>query len=185
VDEDSDVNLTGLVVVSPEPWYGNSFYVSDPDGDLFGGAVVYSFDDITIPAIGAVVDVQGEYEEYRGNSEVIVFEAADITDTGDTVDLAPIALATACDISEAYEGMLVTVPTVAVLQSSDGSNYGFYEIEDCQNFQIGSDFFGSDDFGTMTPGGAGTITNLIGVVIDEWDVYSIHPRDAYDWDSWL
>jgi hypothetical protein len=81
--------------------------------------------------------------------------------------------------------MLVTVPTVAVLQSSDGSNYGFYEIEDCQNFQIGSDFFGSDDFGTMTPGGAGTITNLIGVVIDEWDVYSIHPRDAYDWDSWL
>jgi len=184
VGEDSDVEIDGLVVVSPEPWYGNSFYVSDPDGDLYGGAVVYSFDDITIPAIGAVVDVIGEYEEYRGNTEIIVFDGADITDTGDTIDLDPIPLADACDINESYEGMLVSVASVDVLQSSDGAQYGFYEIEACQNFQIGSDFFGSDDFETATPGGAGTITELIGIVIDEWDTYSIHPRDEFDWTTW-
>ncbi len=184
VDIDSDVELSGVVVISPETWYGNSFYVSDPDNPAFGGINIYSIDDITVPAIGTIVDLEGEYEEYRGNGEVVVFDADDITDTGDSVDHDPIALADACDINESHEGMLVNVPALTVTQSSEGADYGFYDVEGCPNLLVAADFFAdSEDFANLT-GGPGDIVNLTGVVIDEYDEYAIHPRDNLDWDTW-
>jgi len=184
VSEGSTVGLEDLAVISPAPWFGDAFYVSDIDGDLFGGALVYSPSSLTPPPVGTVVSVDGEYAEYRGNTEIIIWDAADVLEVGGPVAVAPIPLTDACDIAEAHEGMLVTVPTVAVTQSADGETYGWYEIAACPDKQVGSDFFGSADFATSTPGGAGTITGLTGVVIDEFDVYGIHPRDTSDWDSW-
>ncbi len=184
VFENDDVEATGLVVVSPAPWFSDSaFFAVDPAGDLFAGIEIYSWADAPAPAIGAVVDVSGEYEEYRGQSEIVVQEDSQITDTGDTADVPVLDLADAC-VSEQHEGMLVRIATLDVTQDSDGNNFGYYTVEGCTNVVVGSDFFDDSDAFNAATGGAGTITDLVGVVTDELDTYNINPRSTDDWASW-
>ena len=185
--EDSDVSLEGLVVVSGSPWFSdNAFFAADADGDLFGGILVSGIQsaDFDVPAIGAVIDVEGENEEYRGQTELIVFNADDLTDTGDVVEPPIIDIADPCDIGEGHEGMLVRVASLTVSQDSDGAEFGYYTVEGCSNLQVGAEFWADREEFSSDTGGEGEVVNLVGIVNDKLDFYLINPRDTDDWDSW-
>jgi hypothetical protein len=180
VSEGTELQVDGLVVVSPEPWYG------DPAGGPFSGALVYSFDkSMSLPDIGTVVNVHAEYSEYRGNTELLVEDAADVEDSGTTAELVATELDDACALDESLEGMLVSVAELVVdEQDGTASDWGYYEVDGCPNVHVGSEFFmETEEFQTAT-GGAGTILGLVGVVSDRYEILSVNPRDADDWTSW-
>ncbi len=180
-----DVTLTGLVVVSPEPFFGDSVWAMDPAADSFGGVQLFwTDDDVTLPAIGDIVDVEGEADEYRGQTEVIIFDPADVSVTG-SGDATPVAVADACDIGEHHEGMLVTIPSVTVdAQDGDAEDFGYFTVTGCPLVKVGAVFWTSPaDFASDT-GNGGEIVNLVGVVVDSNNEYRINPRTTADWDSW-
>ena len=184
VAEEDSVSLEGLVVVSPAPWFSDSsFYAIDPDGDFFAGLLVNTNSDDDAPPVGTYVDVEGDYEEYRGQTQVFAF-GDDITVGADDAVVTAIEVADPCDIGEAHEGMLVTIPSVDVTQDSDGADFGYYTVTGCGNVVVGSEFWGDFDEFNDDTGGEGTITDLVGVVNDELDTYAINPRSDADWASW-
>jgi len=187
--EDSPATGTGLVVVSPETWYGNAFYAVDPAVSAFGGVLVYSNQDgTTIPPIGSIIDVaNASYVEYRGNTELVVESSSDITVTGTEAnpDNLAVTVLNACDITEAHEGMLVSVPSVAVLaQDSNCESWGYYKVSGCSDVHVGGEFFADPSAFNAAAGGAGSITDLVGVVSARYNVWTINPRDQYDWTAW-
>ena len=186
---ESDASATGLVVVSPETWYGGAFYAVDPNVTAFGGMLIYSNDDnTTIPAIGSIIDVSGaEFNEYRANSQLVIEGDAAIATTGTHSDVASLAVAVLdpCTISEAHEGMLVSVPSVTVLaQDSNCSDWGYYKVTGCSEVHVGGEFFLDSSAFNNASGGAGTITDLVGVVSARYNVWTINPRDQFDWTAW-
>jgi len=189
VAEDSAASASGLVVVSGETWFGDAFYAVDPSVTGFGGVLIYSNeDDTTIPAIGSIIDVSNAtYVEYRGNTELVVDSAADVTTTGTHSDPSSLAVAVLdpCSISEAHEGMLVSIPSVTVVaQDSNCESWGYYEISGCSDVHVGSELFANADAFNSASGGAGSITGLVGVVSARYNVWTINPRDQYDWTTW-
>jgi uncharacterized protein YdeI (BOF family) len=184
VDEDDSVSLEGLIVISPAPWFSDgSFFAVDPDGDFFAGLLVNTNSEDPPPPVGTYVDVDGNYEEYRGQTQVFAF-GDDISIGADDGLVTALEVADPCTIGEAHEGMLVTIPTVDVTQDSDGADFGYYLVTGCGNVVVGSEFWGDFDGFSSDTGGEGTITNLVGVVNDELDTYAINPRSDADWDSW-
>ncbi|MCP4870865.1 MAG: hypothetical protein GY898_19350 [Proteobacteria bacterium] len=184
VEEEDGVTLEGLIVISPAPWFSDSsFYAVDPAGDFFAGLLVNTNSEDPAPAIGTEVDVEGDYEEYRGQTQVFAF-GDDISVGDDGNDVTPMEVTDACAVGEAHEGMLVTIPSVAVTQDSDGADFGYYTITGCDNVVVGGEFWGDFDEFNSDTGGEGTITDLVGVVNDELDTYAINPRTDSDWASW-
>jgi hypothetical protein len=188
-NKESDASATGLVVVSPETWFGDAFYAVDPATSAFGGILIYSSaDDTTIPAIGSIIDVtDAEYDEYLSNSQLKIEGDASITTTGTHSDVASLAvtLADPCSVSEAHEGMLVSIPSVSVLaQDSNCASWGYYKVSGCSEVHVGGEFFADSEAFNSASGGAGTITDLVGVVSARYNVWTINPRDQYDWTTW-
>lgn len=183
--EGDDVSVTGLLVVSPEPFFGDSVWAVDPAAETFGGVQLFwTDDDVTLPAIGDLVDVEGEVGEYRGQTEIIIFDPSDVTITGTDV-VTPLVVADACDVNEQHEGMLITIPSVTVdEQVGDAADFGFYTITGCPMIRIGATFWSGTDAFNDDTGGGGEIVNLVGVVTDNNNEYRINPRSDADWDSW-
>jgi hypothetical protein len=184
VELDDDVTAT-LIVNSPEPFFGGAFFAQSVDGGDFTGVQVYGAGDFTQPSVGDIVTVTGEYEEYRGQSEIVIFGNDDLTVDSTGTEVAALTVADPCSIGEAHEGRLVTVPSLVVTQDGDGESFGYYSAEGCHLIQINATFFESAEAFQTATGGPGTITNLTGVVTDKYDVYTISPRGETDWDSWV
>jgi hypothetical protein len=181
---DDDVTAT-LVVTSPEPFFGGAFFAQTTDGGDYTGVQVYGAGDFSQPDVGDIVTVTGEYEEYNGQSEIVIFGNDDITVDSTGANATPLSVTDPCTLGETHEGRLVTVPTLTVNQDSDGANYGYYSVEGCPLIQVNATFFSDTDAFAAATGGPGTVTNLTGVVIDKYDVYAIAPRGESDWDSWV
>jgi predicted small lipoprotein YifL len=178
-------SVTGLVVNSPSPFFGG-FYAQMSTGGDFEGIQVFWFEDdlVTPPAIGTTIDVDGFVNVFRGQKQITVIDAADLTvGAAGTVD--PVVVANACDIDERHAGLLVQIPSVTVEeQDGDANNFGYYEVDGCNHIRVESDFIGpAEDFAANT-GGGGEIVDLVGIVKDENDTYGIHPRTTSDWTSW-
>ena len=183
VDEDTEVSVDGLVVTSPATFYG-AFFVQDLDATgEFAGIMVYDvFDNLTVPAIGDVVNVTGDVENFDGQTQFAVFSSDDFetTSTNRAGDIVPLALTSACDLTEAHEGMIVTIPSVTV----GALDYNFYPVDGCANIGVSS-LFWADVTGFETDtNGAGDITDLVGVVAEDLDELTINPRDTLDWGTW-
>ncbi len=184
VDEDTEVTINNVVVTSPEPFFGDAFWVQDLDatGNFAGIQVFAIFDDLDIPAIGTELNITAEVENFRGASELILFSSDDLVETGNdrSGDIVPLEITDPCTIGEEHEGMLVSIPSVTV----DEIDFNFFPVDGCSNIGISSLFW--DDvagFETDT-GGAGVVTNLVGIVSERYEEMSINPRDVNDWDSW-
>ena len=185
LDEETEVTLEGLVVTSPAPYFGDAFFAQDLDATgNFSGILVYSvFDELEAPEIGTVIDVTGEAEWFRGLAQLVVFDTEeDYTETGDpnrAGDIVPLEITDPCDIGEEHEGMLVSVPTATVEEYDF-----FYPFAGCETIGIGSMFWDDLDSFQDETGGAGTVTNLVGVVSSRFDERTINPRSTDDWDTW-
>ena len=181
----TEMAIGDLVVVAGEGRVANTFWVQDPAVESYGGIQVFSFEDINIPDVGDSVQVTGEYSTYNGQAELVVSGNGDVS-TGPAVAATPLVVGDACTIGEAHEGMLVRIASVMVnSQDAEGAEFGFHTVVGCPLVHVGGFFF--DDaaaFSTATGGGAGEVVDLVGVVGDYFNEYSIHPRSAADWASW-
>jgi len=189
VDEASPASASGLVVVSPETWFGGAFYAVDPNVTAFGGMLVFSSDEnASIPPVGSIIDVSdATYQEYRANSQLVIDSNDSVTTTGSHPDVNSLAIAVLdpCSITEAHEGMLVSIPSATVVaQDSNCESWGYYQVSGCPEIHVGSELFDSADSFNSASGGAGTITDLVGVVSARYNVWTINPRDAFDWTTW-
>mgnify|MGYP002629693453 CR=1 FL=1 len=184
VDEDTEVTIDGLVVTSPAPFFGNAFFVQDIDAvGNFAAAEVYAiFDDLEIPDIGDVVNVSGDVENFKGMTEIVVFNGSDVVKTGANRagELTPLVLASACDITEEHEGMLVSVASVEVGEL----DYNFYPVDGCPKIGVSSLFWPTVTGFEDDTAGSVTITDLVGIVGESFDEMSINPRDNLDWGTW-
>ncbi len=181
----TNTTLTGLLVVSQAPFFGNSFFAIDPEADSFGGALIYSFDDLNSPpAIGDTVNVTGELSEYKGRTEIVIDGSDDISVTASGADVTPTTLSSACDLTEAHEGTLVTIASVTVgNQDTHAEDNEYFEVDGCSTVRVDGVFFDDGEFAGLA-GGAGTITNLTGIVDSYLEARSINPRSSDDWEAW-
>ncbi len=182
VDEETEITVTG-VVNSPEPFFGDAFYMQDIDaaGGFTGIQVFAIFDDLNIPAIGTEITITGEAESYRGGSQIVLFSSDDLVVGDDRSDeLTPLEITDPCTIGEEHEGMLVSIPTLDV----GDLDFNFYPVDGCPLIGISSAFWSDVEGFEQDTGGAGTVTNLVGVVSERFDEMSINPRTVSDWDTW-
>jgi hypothetical protein len=140
------------------------------------------FDDLEVPAIGTELNITGEVENFRGASELILFSSDDVEETGNdrSDDIVPLEIADPCDIGEEHEGMLVRIPAVTV----GDLDYNAFPVNGCPRVGVSSLFWSDVSAWESDAGGAGEITNLVGIVNERYDEMSINPRTVGDWDSW-
>jgi len=187
VDSGAPVTVADLVVASGDTRYsGSSFFVVDPTAFAYGGIAVYSAKDLTsVPAVGTTVTISGSYNEYYGNSQIIVEGDAGITAGASGAAPTAIEVTDPCTLNESHEGMLVQVPSLTVEDQSDhASSNGYYEVSDCSQIRVGSDLFASSDAFNAATGGAGTVEGLRGVVAGYYNALTINPADESAWTSW-
>jgi hypothetical protein len=106
-------------------------FVQDPAETEYGGLLAYG----ATGAVGDLVDVTGQYDEYYGLTE-LAFATA--TKTGTATVPAPI-VADPCDVgsgggdAERYESMLVQVASVSVTDANpdDPGDYNEFEVGGC------------------------------------------------------
>lgn len=180
-----ELTLEGLVVNSPVAFFGDAFFAQDPGNAPFSGVQVYgTWDGVDAPEIGTLIDVTGEGDEFRGQTEIVVFDEGDIVEGG-AGNLSPVEVLDPCAIDESWEGMLVHVAALDVVaQDEDGADFGYYEVDGCPTIHVASMFFAEIESFNADTGGAGTITDLTGVVSDRYEVLSINPRGVDDWATW-
>ncbi len=177
------VTVWDLVVTSPAPWYGDAFFAELLGAEAFAGLQIFGATELDLPAVGAVVVVTGVYDEYGGQSEVVVSDANDIVEIG-TASVSPGLVFDPCDLSEADEGMLRWFPLVQVLpQDSDAEDFGYVEVAGCPHVQVNGQFFGSnEEFNSHVQTGA--IEDLVAVVSESFGIVRVSPRSTEDWAAW-
>lgn len=183
--EINEVRVTGVFT------NGNGFFIQDVSASENAGIYVFGFginDEITDLAEGKAVNVKGVYGEYDGGgdwTESVSQIQVDLA-TSDSVTvlssvpagIAPVELAVSdFDNSanvEKYEGMLITVKTVTVIEDPDPKPYRALLSE---NFEINTRLF--DVFADYPAGPTDTFESITGVLHYEGS-WRILPRSAGD-----
>ena len=134
VEEWTDVFISEAVVTALEP--GRGFWIQQGTG-AYSGVLIYSRE--TLPEgleRGQVVSVQGEIVEYHTLTELVSPIVTIHPQTGELPApeiLAAVDLADGAESAEQWEGVLVTVEDVAIVDAeSDGpdDDYGQFAILD-------------------------------------------------------
>lgn len=135
------VALSGVVVTASGGYVSanlRSIWVQDPtvtDGRFAGVKVVYPEDEMNVPAVGDILDIEGEAIEWFRGMQV---QNATFTKVGTvTSSVAPIVV-TPADIardaspeSNPYEGVLVRIENVSVTErcvDSNGRDFGNWVV---------------------------------------------------------
>ena len=119
----SHPTIKGVVVTAVKTGMsGLGFYVQDPTATKFGGLFVFTS---TAPspavAIGNVVDIEGDYTEFKGQSEITKPKIT-IVDPKTTLDIVPIAVTDQYNTGaqgEEIEGMLCTIDSELTVTQSN------------------------------------------------------------------
>jgi DNA/RNA endonuclease YhcR with UshA esterase domain len=133
VPEGTRVIVEDVVVTTPPNFKGDLFFVMEPDGGEWSGIAVYVHDEEGLDVrVGDVVTLDGRYQEYHDQSQIVLNDPGDIV-KGGTGDVTP-AVVSAADVAtggrmqDNYQGVLVTVQGVSV---TNGVNqYGEFEVDD-------------------------------------------------------
>jgi hypothetical protein len=131
--EGTVVRIDAAVVTGGEQGYG--YYVQDPEAAEYGGIFVYEPDG-SLPALGTVVNVQGEYIEYYGLSELKDCQVETLSEGPPLEPIVvadPCSLATEGSLAEPYEGMLVQLQNVSVSNENPDApdEYREFEVGGC------------------------------------------------------
>ena len=167
------ITTLGIVTAVGYSGYNNNFFISSPEGEPWKGIYVYNAN--TEPAIGDMVEVNGEVVEYFGftefhTPEVIVLSSGNpipepiVVNTGDLV--TPVN-------AEAYEACLVKVENVTVTQEPNPYNE-WYIDDGTGECQVDDKIFAYQaSLGEQ-------FTYIIGALDYGYDEYGINPRDMDD-----
>ncbi|MGB0641295.1 MAG: hypothetical protein ACPGTU_18325, partial [Myxococcota bacterium] len=190
VAEGSYVRISGAVVTSVS---GSGFNAQDPDlvsDPAYSGIYVYTSSDPGV-ARGDVVDVEGEVGEYydwtqlQGDTVTVVTSAGtgDCDEEGSDPVISPTLLTVEEAVSEAYEGVLVTLVDAVVTDAAydcsvDGSSCAdedLWEVGGSDGILVYSHAYECD--GWTDEVGSLPIT---GVMMYRWERRRILPRTAFD-----
>lgn len=174
----SAVRLSGLVVTAVRTRGG--FWAQDPAGGDYAGIFVYETSASAVSR-GDVVDVDGEYVEYYGISEILPTSVV-VTGTATVpapIDVDPCDIADGGALAEVYESMLLRVVDVEVTDANpDGSSdYDEFEVAGC----LRVDDYADD---TLDQPAAGTeYASITGIGYYSFDHQKLLPRDSADLDG--
>ncbi len=176
------VTISGAVVTSGFTFKKDGFFVQDPAGGERSGIFVFvGADNPNMVAVspGDIVTVTGTFDEFYGASQLEVAGAADVMVTGTTdvpapALVAPADIATGGPKAEAYEGVLVRVDAVTVVDNS--LDFGEWTVDG--DLRVDDLFFAMADWVKPAPG---TLYDaIIGPLAYTFDDTKIAPRTADD-----
>ncbi len=183
VEEGTDVFISEAVVTALEP--GRGFWIQQGTG-AYSGVLIYSRE--TLPQgleRGQVVSVQGEIVEYHTLTELVSPIVTIHPQTGELPApeiLAAVDLADDAESAEQWEGVLVTVEDVAIVDANpDGpdDDYGQFAILD--GLWVDDFIFPELEEGDLFPRAVGTrFESLTGIAHFSFGHRKILPRDADD-----
>jgi predicted extracellular nuclease len=179
VPEDSHVVVEDVVVTTPLTFKGDMFFVQERDGGEWSGIAVYVHDEEGLDVrVGDVVRLDGRYQEYYDQSQIVLNNPGDIQKSG-TATIAPEVVA-AGDVAtggakqENYEGVLVMVEDVVVTQTIN--QHGEFQVED---LLIVDDLFFSSATGP-DPANGTAFMSIAGVMTYSFQEAKLAPRDHDD-----
>ncbi|MBN2829863.1 MAG: endonuclease [Candidatus Cloacimonetes bacterium] len=161
------VTTTGIVTaIAP-----TGYFISEPEGGAWKGIFVY--DSTNSPTLGDEITITATVQEY--NSFTQLSSVTDFNLDSSSNPLPSAVVINTGDLSEAYEGVLVSVEYVTVTSTVDTYNQwsvndgsGACEIDDLiYNYSPAAEL--SDDFDSIT-----------GVVNYSYGAFDINPRSAAD-----
>jgi len=168
--EGTTVTLENVVATSEVNSGGYGFFIQDIGGGEHSGLFVYDSSSAVSVTTGQVLDVTGLIYDYYDLLEIQVADAADVTDTGVTLEPVASQLSSAPSDWEVYEGALLELSGVTL--TSDVDSYGEATLD------IGVSM---DDLFYGFSGSAGDYYSTVyGPLYYSYKVFKICPRDASD-----
>jgi len=177
-------SIAGLVVtaVDQRDVDAGTFYVMDPAGGAFSGALVFPYATATITGEvvpGALVDLTFEV---RDNAKGTNLRASVVTVTGSgpipapAVIADPASLATGGDLADDYEGVLVRVEGVTVTDANPDVATGDYNEFVVDGLRV------DDELVEIAPDPqvSDTFTSITGVVRFSYGNFKLLPRTTDD-----
>jgi predicted extracellular nuclease len=187
VDENTVVRLSNMIVTAVD---GTSWYMQASDAESPDYSGIYAYvpntnpDGITIPEVGDLVTVEGEYAEFYGFSELsYLHEPEQLASTGDLP--APVAVApedvgdedgTAGPRAEPLESVLITT-NGAVTSITPAAGQGDH---DPTNEFVVDDVLRVDDRMYFADPAEGNTISLVGTLYFGNEHFKLEPRDAAD-----
>ncbi|MBM4386656.1 MAG: hypothetical protein FJ088_02895 [Deltaproteobacteria bacterium] len=181
----SGIELKGVVVTAPKYVASkdklDGYYVQDKSGaDVFSGMqVVIAMTEATDYKVGDILDLGGEYIEYYCFTQL---KALTHSKTGEVRNIQPVVVNPANIASgtgaEEYEGVLVTVENVEVINANpDGPDKDYGNFLVTGNLRVGNDFkvnYMNKDTDQRTVGDKFTV--ITGVLKYAFGNYTLMPR---------
>ncbi len=152
---------------------GKGFFVQDAGGGEYSGIYVYTDTTAVTVAVGDVLTITGEVDEYYDLTELKVTDAADVVKSG-TASVTATTLSAEPSDWEPYEGVLVTISGGLSL-TGDADSYGVAATSWSSLFvdDLLYDYDGTYGSGDSFP----TATGLIDYSFSQWKLL---PRSAAD-----
>ncbi len=188
VPEGQVVKLEGVVASSGLTWSADvdaSFFVQEPDGGAFSGIQVFVADTTGLSVEpGDELTIVGTYDEFFDMSQIEVADAAGITVLGSGPAPAPeliadpASVATGGAMAEDYEGVLVRVEDVEVIDANPDAPMEFGEFAVTGDLRVDDLFFALADW---TKPALGTMySSISGVLVYSFSNFKLEPRDNAD-----
>jgi predicted extracellular nuclease len=179
------VTIKGVIVTSPVKLKDGkgTMFVEEPEGGEYSGIAVYMYDEVTAALDappGSVVDLTATYDEFYGNSQLVVMAVGDITVTG-TAEIPARAVVQSADIAtggakaENYEGVLVEIDDAKV--TDPAIDIGQFEVEGGARV---SDYFLFDLGMSPKPKLGDVYPSVVGPLLYSFDQFQIAPRSLED-----
>lgn len=178
VREGTRVLVEDVIVSTPITYKGDMFFVQEAEGGEHGGIAVFVHDETGLDVrVGDVIRLDGRYQEFHGQSQIVLDSPADFETTGRAEPTATLVsssdVATGGSLQASYEGVLVVVENAEV--TTDVDQYGEFVVDDVL---IVDDLF-------FTGGGpdpqSGTVySSITGVMAYDYEEAKLSPRDLDD-----
>jgi hypothetical protein len=174
----SEVTLSDLVVTTGVGLAGHGFFAQDPDAVNNGGIMVYC----TAPIGGAVfmgdlISVTGTYQEYYGQSQILIADASAISKGGSAALPPPIVLLIADLVSdsaaEPYESMLVRTGDASPTATATDAGTGIWSLE---GLVVDKYLYATSPLPLVDD----VIVNVTGVLYYANSDFKLEPRSAAD-----
>jgi DNA/RNA endonuclease YhcR with UshA esterase domain len=187
IPENTEVTIENVVVTSPLHEEDSKIFVQETSGGEYSGIVLYLYSEVIDAVdleVGDMVTFTGVYSEFYDNSEITVESASNIAEIASVTPpvpevVLPADIANGGDLSESYEGVLVQVEDVTVINPDAG--FGMFIVTD--DLLVDDFFFTGDGgpSGDMPPVALDDVfTTLTGPLYYSFDEFKMVPRDAAD-----
>lgn len=185
------VKLEGVIASSGPTWSSGSdvsFFVQESAGGPFSGIAVYVADKSGLSvAPGDVLTIIGTYDEFFDMSQIEIAGASAVTKTSSGPAPAaeligdPATIATGGSLAENYEGVLVRVENVTVIDANPDVPMNFNEFAVTGDLRVDDIFFAMADW--PKPAVDTAYAAITGPLVYAHSNFKLEPRSLADLES--